>query len=93
MLKCDCHSVWTAGCRSWFNQGKAGGRLSAQYAGSLIHWRRMLENPRYEDFDITYRSLNRFQFLGNGFTRDEVEGKDLSWYLDPEFMKKPLFDH
>lgn len=53
----------------------------------------MLENPRYEDFDITYRSLNRFQFLGNGFTRDEVEGKDLSWYLDPEFMKKPLFDH
>ena len=53
----------------------------------------MLENPRYEDFELTYRSKNRFQYMGNGFTLEEVDGRDLSWYLDPEFVAKPLFDH
>lgn len=53
----------------------------------------MLEEPRYEDFDIKYRAKNRFQFMGNGFTREEVQAEDLSWYLDPAFMAKPLFHH
>jgi hypothetical protein len=53
----------------------------------------MLEVPRYEDYDIQYRGKNRYQFMGNGFTREEVTGQDLSWYLDPAFIARPLFHH
>lgn len=53
----------------------------------------MLEEPRPEDYDISYRSRNRFEFMGNGFTEVEVTGADLSWYLEPDFIAKPLFSH
>lgn len=85
--------MWAAGCRSWFNQGNPDAKLTAQYPGSLMHWRAMLEEPRYEDYDVTYRSRNRFKFMGNGFIRKEAEGGDLSYYLDPEEVQKPLFTH
>lgn len=29
--------------------------------------------------------------MGNGFTKKEVDGEDLSFYLDPEWIAKPLF--
>lgn len=51
----------------------------------------MLENPRYEHYNIQYRSRNRFEFMGNGFTLPEVNGADVAWYLDPEHIAKPLF--
>ncbi|KAL1887843.1 hypothetical protein Sste5346_009955 [Sporothrix stenoceras] len=86
-------TVWSAGCRSWFNQGKPGGKITAQYPGSLMHWREMLFEPRYEDYSIKYRGPNRFKYMGNGFTKREVNGEDLSFYLDPEYIAKPLFDH
>jgi hypothetical protein len=53
----------------------------------------MLEQPRFEDYNITYRSRNRFEFMGNGFAELEVTGGDLAWYLEPGFIEKPLFDH
>ncbi|KAF5591075.1 steroid monooxygenase [Fusarium pseudoanthophilum] len=84
-------TVWAAGCRSWYNQGRPNGKITAQYPGSLVHWRLMLENPRYEHYNIQYRSRNRFEFMGNGFTLPEVNGGDLAWYLDPEHIAKPLF--
>jgi hypothetical protein len=34
----------------------------------------VLEKPRYEDFDIEYRSGNSFGFLGNGFCTRELDG-------------------
>lgn len=92
-LLTPCYSVWSAGCRSWYNRGQPGGKITAQYPGSLVHWRLLLENPRFEDYKIEYRSRNRFEFMGNGFTLPEVAGEDVAWYLDPEYIKKPLFDH
>lgn len=86
-------SVWTSGCRSWYNQGKPDGKVTAQYPGSLVHWRDMLKEPRYEDYDLTYRSVNRFKFMGNGFTKLEVDGGDLSFYLDDEFVNTKILDH
>lgn len=53
----------------------------------------MLETPRFEDYIISYRSRNRFEFMGNGFTELETSGKDLAWYLEPKYVEKPLFDH
>ncbi|KAF9874299.1 flavin-binding monooxygenase [Colletotrichum karsti] len=84
-------SVWSGGCRSWYNQGKPDGKITAQYPGSLVHWLFMMNRPRFEDYDIKYRSRNRFEFMGNGFTDIEVDVGDVSWYLNPEEVAKPLF--
>ena len=43
-----------------------------------------LQKLRPEDFDVTYRSHNRFQFLGNGLTSLEVNGGDLAPYWSEE---------
>jgi len=42
----------------------------------------MLEQPKAEDYDYTYFSQNRFEYLGNGFSTRELEGRDQTWYLD-----------
>ncbi|KAJ4177560.1 hypothetical protein NW755_013780 [Fusarium falciforme] len=86
-------TVWAAGCRSWFNGGDPSGKVRAQYPGSLMHWREMMDEPRFEDYNIRYRGTNRFKFMGNGFTKKEVDGQDLSFYLDPDWIKRPLFSH
>ena len=73
--------VWASACRSWY-KSETTGRLTALYPGSPIHWFETMENPRYEDFDIKYLSDNTFQYLGNGYTKREMEGGDLSYFLD-----------
>ena len=80
--------VWSSACRSWFKQGKIHGPVTAIYPGSRLHYFEMLKNVRYEDYDITYRTNNRFQFMGNGYTQCElsVDG-DPVWYFDDEFVR------
>jgi hypothetical protein len=42
----------------------------------------MIEKIRPEDFNIKYRSRNRFRFMGNGRTTREYDpDADLAWYL------------
>lgn len=79
--------VWSSSCRSWFKQGKTHGPVTAIYPGSRLHYFEMLKNVRYEDYEITYRSKNRFQFMGNGYTQTElsVDG-DPVWYFDDPFV-------
>ncbi|KKO96957.1 hypothetical protein THAR02_10937 [Trichoderma harzianum] len=74
-------TVWAAPCRSWYKNGRTDGRITALHAGSVIHYRELLEEIRGEDFQIEYRSPNRFRFLGNGFTKKDVNGDDLGYYL------------
>jgi hypothetical protein len=31
-----------------------------------IHFLKSIKDPRFEDYDITYRYKNRFSYLGNG---------------------------
>jgi hypothetical protein len=46
----------------------------------------MLKDVRYEDYEITYRSANRFQFMGNGYTECELDPEgDAVWYFDDPF--------
>lgn len=40
-----------------------------------------MEQPRYEDYEIVYRSENLFAFLGNGFETREFDGRDITNYL------------
>lgn len=40
-----------------------------------------LEHARGEDFNITYRSGNRFRYMGNGLTEREMQDGDLSYYV------------
>ena len=73
-------TAWASGCRSWFKQGKEDGPL-AIWPGSRLLYFKLLAQPRYEDYDIEYRGGNPFGFLGNGFTTQEYDGSDLSYYL------------
>lgn len=75
-------SVWSAGCRSWYKNGKIDGPVVGLHPGSRIHWFHMLENPRYEDYDYTYWDANRFHYLGNGISTREENGADTAWYLE-----------
>jgi cation diffusion facilitator CzcD-associated flavoprotein CzcO len=36
------------------------------------------------------RKANRLAWLGNGWSVNQLEGRDLAWYLYPEFVDKPL---
>ncbi len=41
----------------------------------------LLHKPRLQDYDIEYRSLNMWNWLGNGFSMRDYDGSDLIWYL------------
>lgn len=74
-------TVWTGNCRSWFKNGSVDGRVTAMYAGSVMHFKEILEEFRSEDFEFEYRSRNRFAFMGNGITLREAKGEDLAFYV------------
>jgi cation diffusion facilitator CzcD-associated flavoprotein CzcO len=77
-------TVFTDNCSSWANGGKPGARIHGHWPGSASHANWMRREPRWEDWDWTYRnkSGNRFAWLGNGWTTKEITGKgDLTPYL------------
>jgi hypothetical protein len=76
-------TAWAGHCRSWFKQGKFDGPLSI-FPGSRLIYFDVLSTPRYEDYDIEYKSGNPFGFFGNGFHKMEYDGSDLSYYLGDE---------
>lgn len=80
--------VWSSACRSWFKNGKTHGPVTAIYPGSRLHFFELLNRVRWEDYDLEYRTNNRYQFMGNGFTLCEqsVDG-DPVWYFDDPFTK------
>jgi hypothetical protein len=34
-------TVWSAGCPSWYKNGKSEGKVTAMYAGSIFHFKGM----------------------------------------------------
>lgn len=86
--ECMKRFVWSSSCRSWFKAGKSEGPVIAIWPGSRLHLLETLREVRYEDYKITYRSGNRFQYLGNGFTHRELDPKaDAAWYFNDPFVK------
>ncbi|KAJ4375879.1 hypothetical protein N0V83_001157 [Neocucurbitaria cava] len=73
-------TAWTSPCRSWFKQGKTDGQ-AAIWPGSRLHFLKIMERPRYEDYNIEYWGENMFEFFGNGFEMREFDGRDITNYL------------
>lgn len=68
-------TVWTGGCRSWYKRGTVDGPVVAVYGGTTFHFMEATKNPRWEDFRIDRISkVNRFAYLGDGFTKRETNG-------------------
>ncbi|KAK5126680.1 hypothetical protein LTR85_009614 [Meristemomyces frigidus] len=74
--------VWSGGCQSWYKSHRVDGKVTAVWAGSVLGYKEMIDFIRSEDFEIRYRSKNRFRFMGNGRTKMEYDPKaDLAFYL------------
>ncbi|OQV04641.1 hypothetical protein CLAIMM_09494 [Cladophialophora immunda] len=75
--------TWTGACRSWYKKNRVDGRVTATFPGSALLFKRLISELRAEDFEIKYRSANRFKFTGNGFTEYELDdNNDLAWYVE-----------
>lgn len=90
-------TAWTGACSSWFKQPDSSGArgedrgegvVTALHPGSRVHFFHMLSAFRGEDWEYTYdagRSRNRFAYLGNGFSRLELDPAcDSTWYLEED---------
>lgn len=53
--------VWSGGCQSWYKSHRVDGKVTAVWAGSVIGFEEMVREIRPEDFEIVYRSKNRFR--------------------------------
>ncbi|KAF5624805.1 sterigmatocystin biosynthesis monooxygenase stcW [Fusarium tjaetaba] len=89
------YSVWAGDCRSWYKANRTDGRVYI-WPGSMLHLLKTMKTPRFEDFNITYRSDNIWDFLGNGRTQIEelaeegfdvdlapfIRDHDVPWSID-----------
>lgn len=98
-------TVFTEECRSWY-KNKGTGEVVGLWPGSTLHCIEAMRSPRWEDYDYTYiheleareevnglgskRKANRMAWLGNGWSVNQLEERDLAWYLYPEFVEKPM---
>lgn len=73
-------TAWSDPCSSWFKKGDPNGSLT-MYPGSRVHFFDLLGTPRYEDYDIQYMSNNQWEFLGNGFSIREFDGRDTTYWM------------
>ena len=74
--------VWTGNCSSWFKKNGPDARVTANWPGSSLLFYEMIKEIRGEDFEISYRSPNRFRFMGNGYMAYERnDATDLAFYM------------
>ncbi|KAH7153049.1 hypothetical protein EDB81DRAFT_442195 [Dactylonectria macrodidyma] len=82
-------TVWADSCRSWY-KGRADGPILALWPGSTLHYIECLRDVRYDDLEIKYAG-NRFSWLGNGYSRTELDNTaDLAYYIREEDDDAPL---
>ncbi|KAJ5818015.1 Flavin-binding monooxygenase-like family protein [Penicillium riverlandense] len=73
--------TFSGNCNSWYKGGTSNGRITGPWCGSLNHFLESIAEPRLQDFEFTYDHGNRFEYLGRGLSRKDVEKKDLAWYI------------
>ncbi|KAB8242375.1 hypothetical protein BDV35DRAFT_396855 [Aspergillus flavus] len=67
------HTVWKDNCRSWYKNNETG-RVNAIWPGSSLHYQQVIDQPRYEDFDIRSFHENPWACLGMGWTIQDRKG-------------------
>ncbi|KAK6811378.1 hypothetical protein RU639_012809 [Aspergillus parasiticus] len=83
-------TVFSMSCRSWYKRGTEDGPVTALWPGSCLHFAKVLENPRFEDYEYTYIEGRDMAWMGNGFTTPELDASvPASTYLDPEHIDYP----
>ncbi|KAF2090198.1 FAD/NAD(P)-binding domain-containing protein [Saccharata proteae CBS 121410] len=86
-------TVFTDECRSWYRNGV--GSVTGLWPGSTLHCVEAMRSPRWEDWEYVYlgeeegEEVNRLAWLGNGWSLNQLEGRDLAWYLYDEFVDRP----
>jgi hypothetical protein len=50
--------------RNRYKNGDADGKVWGPWSGSSLHYLEVMNKPRWEDYDVTYLSRNRFDCLG-----------------------------
>ncbi len=84
-------TVWEQECRSWYKNGSITGKITALWSGSTLHYLEAMRDPRYEDWNFSYIGGNWFAYLGNGFSRAEVDMMaDWLYYLRDVDDSPPL---
>ena len=74
--------VWTGSCSSWFKKNGPDARVTANWPGSGLLFYEMIKEIRGEDFEMRYRSPNRFRFMGDGYMAYEwSDAADLAFYM------------
>ena len=68
-------TVYTEGCSTWANGGRPGARIHGHWPGSALHANFIRRNPRWEDWEWSYATSNRFAYFGNGCTENEMLNK------------------
>lgn len=79
-------------CRSWWRHN-GDGRILALWPGSALHGMYIWANPRWEDYDYELKAEqqgNPFGWLGNGYCTAQLEGKNMTTYLEDEFSTLPV---
>lgn len=85
-------TVFSLPCRSWYKRGTEDGPVTALWPGSSLHFVKVLEKPRFEDYDYTYIGGDEMAWIGNGLTVAESDTSvDMTAYLDPVNVDFPRF--
>lgn len=85
------NTVFMDDCKSWYRKGD---KVTGLWPGSTLHCMEALRSPRWEYFDYEYLpesgcEENQLGWLGNGWTLNQLENRDLAWYFQPGFLNKP----
>lgn len=85
-------TVFMDECKSWYRKGD---KVTGLWPGSTLHCIEALRSPRWEDFEYEYQpeedggEVNQMGWLGNGWSINQLEERDLAWYLMPMFQQVP----
>lgn len=83
-------TVWHDPCRSWYKGAGPDGPVTALWPGSTLHYIEALMEVRLDDWDVKYHG-NRFAWLGNGFSRTELDPTaDWAFYVRERDDDEPL---
>lgn len=96
-------TVYLDDCKSWYKISEPGmksgdtrsERVTALWPGSSLHAVKVLQEVRWEDFDMETVDENEFGWFGNGGTTADFESSGnteaLTWYLDSlQFVHEPV---